>query len=309
MRTVAKKAGIIAVSLALMMGVGGCSALLPAIPGNTTASDVSPSPSENAAGGQDIEGACAIVWEEWGYALEPWRVIEAREGHRDFEQDRSEQLAMITSLQGIADRVELPELRQALDATIAAHQEYADQVWSGFEAIPVGTPVDLNDPQSAHAVLGQLTADLKADMAAADEQRYDICGPTQSDQPASEVCDLINTDWVDAGLAYNSATSVAGNGDPSAGMEQATAAMERMRTVLVQVDAGQAYDELGAMYDLYLDYANDWIATAPTIEQVKELSLDELNANIDEATEATQAWDAALQTHEANLKTYCDTAG
>lgn len=308
MRTVAKNTGIIAVSLALIAGVGGCSALLPAIPDNTAASDVSPSPSENAAGGQDIEGACTIVWEEWGYALEPWRVIEAREGNRDFEQDRSEQLAMIASLQGIADRVEVPELRQALDATIAAHQEYADQVWSGLEAIPVGTSVDPNDLESPHAILGKLTADLEADMAAADEQRYDICGPTQSDQPASEVCDIVNTDWVDAGLAYNDATRVAGNGDPSAGTEQASAAMERMRTVLVQVDAGEAYDELGAMYDLYLDYANDWIATAPTEAEAQQRTTEELDAYIADAEAATQTWDEALQVHEGNLKTYCESS-
>ena len=308
MRTVAKNAGIIAVSLALMMGVGGCSALLPAIPGNTTASDASPSPSAPAAAGQDVEGACTILWEEWGYALEPWRVIEAREGHRDFEQDRSEQMAMIASLQGIADRVEVPELRQALDATIAAHQEYADKVWSGLEAIPVGTPVDPNDLESPHAILGQLTADLEADMDAADEQRYDVCGPMQSDQPASEVCEIVNTDWVDAGLAYNEATKVVGEGDVSAGTEQAKAAMDRMRTVLVQVDAGEAYDELGAMYDLYMDFTDDHLATALTVDQASELNDDELNAYIDDADAAFEEWDAALQVLEGNLKTYCESA-
>ncbi|WP_053353741.1 hypothetical protein [Leucobacter musarum] len=308
MRTAAKNVGIIAVSLALMAGVGGCSALLPSVPGNSAASDAASSPSENTADGQDLDGACTIVWEEWGYALEPWRVIEAREGHRDFEQDRSEQLAMITSLQGIADRVEVPELRQALDATIAAHQAYADQVWSGLEAIPVGTPVDPNDLESPHAILGKLTAGLETDMAAADEQRYDLCGPMQSDQPASEVCNLINFDWVDAGLAFNEATKVVGEGDVSEGTEQAKAAIERMRTVLVQVDAGEAYDELGAMYDLYMDFTDDHLATALTVDQASELNDDELNAYIDDADAAFEEWDAALQVHEANLKTYCDTA-
>ncbi|MCS5723355.1 hypothetical protein N1028_16690 [Herbiconiux sp. CPCC 203407] len=291
-------------TVALAMGMAGCTALTPSGTDGSTPAAAPTSPTQ-----QSLDAACETVNAEWGFALDPWVALEADTQSKDFAQKRTEHQAVISTLQDIADRVEAPELQGALDASISAHQQYADTIWPGLGDIPEGYAAVLEDPANLLVVLGKQKAELEQQMADADLQRYDLCGVMQSGQTAAQACEIANGDWVDGGVVYNGASNVAASGDVAAAQRQAADGLVQLKAALVQVTDPGAYAEMASMYDAYETFYEDGITTLLTEEQVLELSADELDAYAAEADAAFTVWDEALTAGEERLTAYCAGQG
>lgn len=302
MRSVIRRAGLIAAAIALTVTATGCTALIPSVTDDTAPAPTSPTE-------QSLAGACETVNAEWGFALDPWVALEADTQNKDFAQKRTEHQAVIADLQGIADRVEAPELRGALDASINAHQQYADTIWPGLGDVPEGYPAVLDDPENLLVILGQQKSGYEQQMSAADLRRYDLCGVMQSGQTAAQACEIANGDWVDGGVVYNGASTVAASGDVVAAQRQAADGLAQLKAALVQVTDPEAYAEMASMYDAYETYYEDAITTLLDEEQVLQLSADELDAYIAEVDAAFAEWDEALTAGEERLSAYCAGQG
>lgn len=299
MRTSMRLAGILAMCLTGALALAGCSALLGG-PGRGSDADRAPEPAQ----GQTVEAACEIVVSEWGWALDPW--YDLRDGGRnDFAQEKVEHQEIISELQGIADRVEQPEVREALDATIAVHQQYADEIWQGLMDIPEGYVLDMNDPENKIVILGTKRSDYTAAMSEADVQRFDLCGGVQDGQTPAEACAIVNEDWTDGAAAFNSAANDAGLGRVDEGIDGGASALKELKSAMAQVTVPEALDELTSMYDAYETYYDDAISTAKTEDELMQLSVDELNELIAEGDSMFAEWDALLQEGESKLVTYC----
>nr|WP_201470162.1 hypothetical protein [Microbacterium hydrocarbonoxydans] len=304
MPSAGKRAGIVGAAIALAVSVAGCTALVP-----SPTEDATSAPAPTTAAAQSLEGACETVNAEWGFALDPWVALEADIQNRDFAQKRTEHLAVISTLQDIADRVETPELRGALDTTIDAHQQYADTIWPGLADVPEGYVAVLDDPANLLVILGKQKTELEQQMSDADVRRYDLCGVMQSGQTAAQACAIVNGDWVDAGLAYNGASSAASTGDVAEAQRRASDGLVQLKAALAQVTDPAAHTEMASMYDAYETFYADGITTLLTEEQTLELSADELDAYAAEADSAFTEWDEALTAGEERLSAYCAGQG
>lgn len=281
----------------MALSAAGCTALVPSV------TDDTPAPESSAE--QSLDGACEMVNAEWGFALDPWVALEADTQNKDFAQKRTEHQAVISALQDIADRVEARELRRALDASISAHQQYADTIWPGLGDVPEGYVVDLEDPANLLVILGEQKTELEQQMSDADVQRYDLCGAMQSGQTAAQACEIADGAWVDGALLYNGASNVAASGDVAAAQRQAADGLVQLKAALVQVTDPEAHAEMANMYDAYETYYEDGISTLLTEEEVLQLSADELDAYAAEADAAFAVWDEALTVGEERLSSYC----
>lgn len=301
MRSARRRVGIVAASIVLAMSAAGCTALAPSVSDETSA------PTTSAA--QSLDGACATVTTEWGFALDPWVALEADTQSKDFAQKRTEHQGVISVLQDIADRVDVPELRGALDASISAHQQYADTIWPGMGEIPEGYVVDLEDPANLLVILGEQRAALDQQMSDADVQRYDLCGVMRSGQTAAQACEIAIGDWVDAAAVYTGASTAAAYGDVAEAQHQAADGLVQLKAALVQVTDPGAHAEMARMYDAYERYFDDGISTLITEEQLLQLSADELDAYAAEADAAFAVWDKSLTAGEERLSAYCAGPG
>lgn len=304
MPAVIRRVGIAAISLAVVLSTAGCSALL-----FDSVRDPSGTPTPAQEEQQSSAAACAIVQSEWGWALEPWSNLRNGIGRNDFAQEKIEHLEMISTLQGIADRVESPEVRSALDATIEVHQEYADVVWQTLIDVPEGFIVEMEDPSNALVVLGKQISEYEQRMVDADIQRYDLCGAVQNGQTGAQACEILNTAWADGGLVFNAAVRDISAFRMDEGIETGASALKDLKTALVQVTVPDVVDELGGMYDAYETYYEDGLLQALTEEQVNQLSDDELDDYIAEADRLFADYDGTLLAGEEALVAYCDTQG
>jgi len=302
MGRVIKRAGVIAAVIVVTVTAAGCTALVP----STT--DSTPAPTTTSPTEQSLDDACKTVNTEWGFALDPWVALKADNQSKNFAQKRTEHLAVISDLQDIADRVDAPELRGALDASISAHQQYADTIWPGLSEVPEGYVVDLEDPANLLVVLGEQITEFTQQMSDADVQRYDLCGVMQSGQTAAQACEIADGDWVDAGVLYNGATAVAAR-DVVAAQRQAADGLVQLKAALVQVTDPEAHTEMARMYDAYETFYENGFSTLLTEEQLLQLSDDELDAYVAEADAAFAAWDGALTSGEERLTAYCAGQG
>lgn len=297
-----RRAGIITAVIALTVSAVGCTALIP-----SAEDDSAPAPTSQTE--PSLDGACKTVNAEWGFALDPWVALEADTQSKDFAQKHTEHQAVISALQGIAERVDAPELRAALDASISAHQQYADTIWPGLGDVPEGYVVDLDDPANLLVILGKQKTEILQQMSDADVQRYDLCGLMQSGQTVTQACEIANGDWVDAGVLYNGASTVAATGDVAAAQRQAADGLVQLKAALVQVTDPEAHAEMARMYDAYETFYENGFSTLLTEEQLLQLSEDELDAYIAEADAAFAAWDGALTSGEERLSAYCASQG
>ena len=304
MRSVMGRAGVVALAIALTASAAGCAALSP-----SAQDDGAPAPAQTSSAEQVLDGACETVNSEWGFALDSWVALEADTQSKDFAQMQTAHHAVISTLQDIADRVEAPELRTALDASISAHQQYADTIWPGLGEVPQGYVVNLEDPANLLVVLGEQKAALMQQMSDADVERYDLCGLMQSGQTAAQACEIANGDWVDAGVEFSGASNVAAGGDVGGAQRQAADGLVQLKAALAQVTDPDAYAEMAAMYDAYETYYEDSVATLITKEQASELPADELDAYIAQADADFAAWDEALTAGEERLSAYCSGQG
>ncbi len=292
---------MIAVAVAVAVSAAGCTALTPS---DTVGTGPAPAtPAEDS-----LASSCETVNAEWGFALDGWVALDTREQVGGFEQRRAEHEAVISTLQSIANRVDAPEVRAALDATISVHQEYADTIWPGLAAVPEGYPAVLDDPDNLLVVLGTQVSAFEQQMSDADVQRYDLCGLMQSGQTAAQACEVANGDWVDAGVAYNNAANVAGR-DVAEGQRQAADGLVQLKAALVQVTEPGAYTEMARMYDAYETFYEDGFSTLLTEEQVAQLSDEEFDAYVAEGDAAFAVWDGALTSGEERLSAYCAGQG
>lgn len=300
MRSVWERAGMVALAIALTASAVGCASLSPSVD-----DDAEAAPAQTSSAEQLLEGGCKTVNSEWGFALEPWAALEADTQSQDFAQKQTEHQAVISSLQDIADRVEAPELRTALDASISAHQQYADTIWPGLNEVPEGYAVDLEDPTNLLVVLGEQRTAFEQQMSDADVQRYDLCGPMQSGQTAAQACEIANGDWVDGGEVFSDAANLAADGDVVAAQRQAADGLAQLKAALVQVTDPEAHTEMARMYEAYETYSEDVVATLLTEEQALELSPEKLDAYIAQADADFTVWDEALTAGEERLSAYC----
>lgn len=291
-------------AMALTMSAAGCATLLP-----SDTQDANRPPGATSSAERSLVGACETVNAEWGFALDPWVALESDTQSKDFAQKRTEHQAVISTLQDIADRVDVPELRGALDASISAHQQYADTIWPGLDAVPEGYAVDFEDPANLLVVLGEQKTGLEQQMSDADVQRYDLCGVMQSGQTAAQACEIANGEWVDGGVVYSGASNVAAGGDVAAAQRQANDGLVQLKAALVQVTDPEAHTEMASMYDAYETYYEDGITTLLTEEQLLQLSDDEFDAYAAQADAAFRTWDEALSAGEAQLSAYCAGQG
>lgn len=300
MRTAMRRGGIVAAAIALMVGAAGCTALIPSV-----TDDAAPAPAPTSQAEQSLDGACETVNAEWGFALDPWVALEADTESKDFERKRTEHQAVISTLQDIADRVDVSELHDALDASISAHQQYADTIWTGLGDIPEGYVANPDDPANLVLILGKQKSAFEQQMSDADVRRYELCGVMQSGQTAAQACEVANGDWVDAGLVFSGASNAAARGDVAAAQLQAADGLAQLTAALAQVTDPEAYAEMARMYDAYETYYEDVVTTLLTEEQALQLPADELDAYIAEADAAFTVWDEALTAGEERLSTYC----
>lgn len=304
MGSVARRAAMVALAIAVTVSAAGCAALTPPSMGDATSAETQTTPAE-----QRLDSACETVNSEWGFALDPWVALEADTQSKDFAQKRSEHQAVISTLQDIADRVEAPELRETLDASISAHQQYADTIWPGLEDVPEGYAVNLEDPTNLLVVLGEQKTEIEQQMSDADVQRYDVCGVMQSGQTAAQACEIANGDWVDGGLEFSGASNVAASGDVAAAQSQAADGLVQLKAALAQVTDPEAYTEMANMYDAYETYYTDGVTTLLTEEELLQLPSDELDEYIAQADAAFTVWDEALTAGEERLSAYCSGQG
>lgn len=300
MRSVMGRAGMIALALALTVSAAGCAALSPSNTGDT-----GPAPTQPPSTEQALDGACETVNSEWGFALDPWVALESDSQSKDFAQNQTVHQAVISTLHDIADRVDAPELRTALDASISAHQQYADTIWPGLGEIPEGYVVNLEDPTNLLVVLGEQKTALEHQMSDADVQRYDLCGVMQSSQTAAQACEIANGDWVDGGVVFSGASNVAAGDDVVGAQRQAADGLVDLKAALVQVTDPEAHAEMALMYDAYETYYEDGVATLITEEQALQLPADKLDAYIAQADAAFTVWDDTLTAGEERLSAYC----
>ncbi|RYY47164.1 MAG: hypothetical protein EON53_07990 [Actinomycetales bacterium] len=216
---------------------------------------------------------------------------------------------MVSTLQDIADRVEAPELRRALDASIGAHQQYADTIWQGLDDVPEGYVVDVEDPANLLVVLGKRKTELEQRMSDADVQRYDLCGVLQSGQTAAQACEIADGDWVDGGEVYNRATDVASRGDVTEAQRQAADGLEQLKAALAKVSDPEAHTEMASMYEAYETFYEDGFSNLLTQDQLLQLSDAELDAYTTEAEAAFTVWDDTLSAGEKRLSAYCAAEG
>lgn len=301
MRIASRNVTMIAAAIAVAVSAAGCTSLFPPNRG--------PAPASMPPAQHGLDVACETVNAEWGFALDPWEALEADSQRKDFAQKQTEHQSVISNLQDIADRVAAPELRQVLDASISAHQQYADTIWPGLAAVPAGYAVDLNDPTNLLVVLGQQETEFERQMSDANVQRYDLCGVMQSGQTATQACEIADGEWVDAGLVYSGASGAAAIGDVPAAQRQATDGLAQLKAALAQVTVSEVHTEMAGMYDAYETYYEDVISGLLTEEQVLQLSADEVDAYVSEGDTAFAAWDDALTAGEERLSAYCADQG
>lgn len=301
MRSAGRCAGVIAAAVALTVGATGCTASDPSVTDGTTSA-----PSSKQ---QILDAACETVKDEWGFALDSWVALETDTRGKDFAQKRTEHLAVVSTLQDIADRVEAPELRRALDASIGAHQQYADTIWQGLDDVPEGYVVDVEDPANLLVVLGKRKTELEQRMSDADVQRYDLCGVLQSGQTAAQACEIADGDWVDGGEVYNRATDVASRGDVTEAQRQAADGLEQLKAALAKVSDPEAHTEMASMYEAYETFYEDGFSNLLTQDQLLQLSDAELDAYTTEAEAAFTVWDDTLSAGEKRLSAYCAAEG
>lgn len=299
-----RRAGLVAISVAVILSTAGCSALL--FDSDRDASgDSTPAPQDQ----QSTVDACAIVQSEWGWALEPWNGLSNDNERNDFAQEKIEHEAMISALQGIADQVEAPEVRGALDATIEVHQEYADEVWQALIDVPEGFVVDLNDPSNALVILGQKITAYEQRMTDADIERYDLCGAVQNGQTGAQACEIVNTGWADGGESFNSAVNTVASFRIDEGIASGASALKELKSALAQVTVPEALTELQGMYAAYETYYEEGLVPALTEEEVGQLSADELDDYIAEADRLFQDYDGTLLAGEDALVSFCAAQG
>ena len=304
MRGLIRRSGMVALAIALTVSAVGCAALIPSAGDDTASAPAHTSPAE-----QSLDDACETVNSEWGFALDPWVELEADTQSKDFKQKRTEHQAVIATLQDIADRVDAPKLRTALDASISAHQQYADTIWPGMGDVPEGYVVNLEDPANLLVILGEQKTAIEQQMSDADVQRYDLCGVMQSGQTAAQACEIANGDWVDAGVVFSDASSIAASGDVAAAQRRAGDGLVQLKAALAQVTDPEAYAELARMYDAYETYYDDTVTTLLTEEEALQLPSDELDAYIAETDAAFTVWDDTLTAGEERLSAYCSGQG
>ncbi len=311
MRTTPKRAGVIALCLAAALSITGCSALAIDAAGSSTSGPQQNGNTSAAPGQQTSAAACEIVNAEWGRALDSWPGIQhpKREpGTRmDFAKAKTEHEALIADLQKIADKVEVPDVRGILDSTIDVHQRYADEIWPLSNSIPEGYVANPEDPKNKISILGKKQAAYDKEMDEAGLKRYDLCGSVQNGQTGSQACEIVNGDWVDAGLAFNSAASEISYGQVAEGVKNGKSALHQIRMVLSKVTVPEVLGELESLYDAYQVYYDEGFLTAKTEEELKKLSLDELNKLIEEGDKLFKTWDSALTAGEGRLKSYCNS--
>lgn len=304
MRSVMGRVGMVALVITLTASAAGCAALSPSARDDTT-----PAPAQTSSAEQALDGACETVNSEWGFALDPWVALEADSQNKDFAQKQTQHQAVISTLQDIADRIEAPELRDALDASISAHQQYADTIWPGLGEVPEGYVVNLEDPTNLLVVLGEQKTAFEQQMSDADVQRYDLCGVMQSGQTAAQACEIANGDWVDGGVVFSDASKLAASGDVVGAQRQAGEGLVQLKAALVKVTDPEVHTEMTQMYDAYKTYYEDGVATLITEEQALQLPADELDAYIAQAEEDFAAWDEALTAGEERVSAYCSSQG
>lgn len=303
MRVVISRATIAAAGLVAALSLIGCSALLAPSDRGESAGPEQAQPTQ-----QTREAACEIVRSEWGFALDQWLGLELGNGRNDFAQEQIEHRAVIADLQDIADRIEDPELRSALDTTITVHQQYADEIWQGLMDIPPGYAAVMDDPTNKLVILGQKVADYKQAMADADLPRYDLCGAVQNGQTMSQACEIVDGAWTDGAMAFNGAAGSVSRGFIDEGTAEGATALGQLKAALVQVTVPDVLDELVVMHEAYQAYYDDQFVNATTADQMRGMSLDELDDLIAEMHTAFEEWDGVLKAGEEKLVASCDTA-
>ncbi|MDT0156153.1 hypothetical protein Q9R19_00770 [Microbacterium sp. ARD32] len=305
LRRASTRAGIVALGLAVALSTVGCSALLPTSdPGPQAASPQQPQQPQQ----QTVDAACGIVTAEWGLALDAWPAIEDPQdtgARQDFAKAETEHKAMIADLQKVADKIEAPDVRSVLDTTIDAHQRYADEIWGLLEDVPAGYPVVLDDPKNKLVIVGEKVSDYKRELAAADMQRYDLCGAVKSNQTGVQACEIVNQAWTDGAQAFNAAARSVSRGDITGGIESGEAALQQIKAAMIQVNVPEVLDELVVMYDAYETYYTGF-STVPTDDEMSRMSEDELIELTDRSDKMFQDWDGVLTRGVANLTTYCN---
>ncbi|MGW8482175.1 hypothetical protein ACWGJP_03510 [Microbacterium sp. NPDC055903] len=291
-------------TIALLCVVAGASAVgcaaLPLGP-----SETSSAPAEQAADTRDA--SCDIVAAEWGWALDPWRDLRvgSESGRNDFTQMQLDHREMITELQDVADRTTDADVRAVLDTTIQVHEKYVEEVWPVLITLPKGFVVDLNDPTNTLVVLGETTAAYDRELLDADVARYDLCGPVQDGQTGAQACTIVNEDWVDGGLVFNSAADKTAKQDIDEGIALGADALGQLKDALVQVTVPEVLDELVVMYGAYETFYEEQFFIAPTAEESAQMSEEEWAEYVATAEELFAAWDGTLLAGEEKLATYC----
>jgi hypothetical protein len=268
-------------------------------------------PTETPA--QTLVEACDTVTAEWGLALDPWPSVQGPDNdtgaRKDFALAQTRHEAIVTELHAVADKVAVPEVHAALEKTISAHQQYIDEVWPALMAIPEGYVADPNDPTNKISMVSKEDLRLKQEMADADMERFDLCGPVKNSQTTAQACEIVDQDWVDAATKYNQASSLIAAGDLAGGQEAGATALHQIKAAMIQVTVPEVFVSLETMYQAYQVYYEDGFLTMPTTEELAKLSLDELHAVTEKYDGLFQDWDAALTAGEADVKSLCSSAG
>ncbi|MGO3886271.1 MAG: hypothetical protein ACTJHU_08240 [Mycetocola sp.] len=304
MHSAITRVGIIATTIAVTLTVAGCTAIAP-----SSTNGPAPAEAQTSSAEQSRDSACTTVNAEWGFALDPWLQLEADTTNKDFAHKQAEHNAVISTLQDISDRVEVPEVREALNASISAHQEYADTVWPALGEVPEGYVVDLEDPTNLLVILGEQTVTIEQQMSDADVQRYDLCGVMQSSQTAAQACAIADGDWVDASLVFNDASTAGSRGDVAEAKRLAAESVAQLKAAMVQVTVPEVSAELVRMYDAYETYVTDVVTPLLTEEEARQLPADELDAYIANSDDAFAVWDKTLTAGEKGVADYCGSQG
>ena len=297
---------------ALAIAVLGATACTPMTSPRGEPAGASSASSPTASPTQTLAEACDTVTSEWGLALDPWPSVQGPDNdtgaRKDFARAQTRHEAIVTELHAVADKVAVPEVRAALDKTISAHQQYIDEVWPALMAIPEGYVADPNDPTNKIFVVSKEDLRLKQEMADADMERFDLCGPVKNSQTTAQACEIIDQDWVDAATKYNQASSLIAAGDVAGGQEAGATALHQIKASMIQVTVPDVFTSLKTMYEAYQVYYEDGFLTMPTTQELATLSQDELQATMEKYDGLFQDWDAALTTGEADVKSFCSSA-
>lgn len=257
-----------------------------------------------------LNSACDIVRTEWGRALDPWRDLNAPEKFDGFAEVKSAHQAIIADLQEIAEQVDEPEVRAALDTTISIHARLVDDIWDGYAAVPEGHVIDIENPNDPMNLVSERFVGYKDELIAADVARYDLCGAVQDAQTAEQACGIVVGPWEDAEIRfYASADPLNGtevtqeNIDEA--VERAEAGLRDLKNALAQVTAPEVLPVLEDMYGAFEDVTRDTLATTlPTAETLK-MTDEEFEAYVAEGNQASEAAEAQLTTGGENLISVC----